>query len=661
MMGNDPTWGAYLRFVVSLLVIVGVIGGLGWSMDRDVVAGHAGHDGTTVPGDMRDPTGSQPAPGQPHRALDLGWEAECAWQGATWADPVEPASLTELYLDLDDDDLEELYARSRASNERLPGSFRLTRDGPSTRLPDKSIRFRGRSARALPKRSFNIRLHEPLAALGTDRLNLNALYTDPAMVREHLSMQTFRQVGIVAPRTAYVDLYLNGIYEGLYLYVQRIDGQVLADRGLGAVGATLVRDRSRDRARDHEGAPTSIFDPESTTPAEPDALGEVLDARGEPDLDALAELVAWVRAAEPGTAFANQLPAWIDVEATIDFLALHSLLGDVDAYYDDYWLYRPAGESRFAFIPWDKDLTYGAHFSGADGGVANVRFSYERPVDRWVTRRNRLVDLIMTTPELRAQHDQRVIELLEEFDLSYYCTQLVDLIPKIGPSAQSVAGPEAFVRHPSNHVGVPGDHDLHVASVLDFVQRRAAFLEHQIADEDGPVFRASRHVGPDDVGTSVLFTGSRGWTIARLDVLEVDGPGEIEIEVNPTEDEPDVDRRWSVRTTDGARVRGQLSLYYRNTPDTEDWLRGEGQTGADVTGGPELHAVDAQRELAIVEVTAPGERPITSVANPFANRIAADVTIDGAHVFAVRRDGASRAENGLEAHDLDGGIAGGGS
>lgn len=633
MNATDPTWRGYLGLFLGVLVVVGAVVGLAWPVGGRAGSDDGGRD--WIDPELAAATDPAPAEGPPRRALDLGWATECAWRGMDPTESGEPTSMTELRLDLDPEDLDELYTRWVGSDTRLSGTYRLAEDGPSFALPDESVRFRGRSARALPKLSFNVRLHETLPELRSDRLNLNAMYTDPSMVREHLSMQVFREAGVPASRTSYVDLFLNDSYEGLYLYVQRVDDVLLAEHGRDAVGVTLVRDRSRDRV-DGGDEPRSVFDAEASTPPDPEALVELFDHRGEPDWEAVAAFVAWVRGSEPGAAFAAGLEERVEVDELIDFLALHTLLGDVDAYYDDYWMYRPAGSARFGFVPWDKDLSFGAHFSAVDGGVANVQFSYETPVDSWVTRRNRLFDLVMTTPQLRERHDRRVGELADVLDQEHYCRRLVGLVPTIAESATATPGPDAFERHEANHVGHPADHDLHVAAVLDYVQLRAAFLERQIDPADGPSFRASTHVSEDDAGTSVLFTGSQGATVARLDVLEVDAPGMVEVAVDEAAGERDVDRRWSVRAADGTRVRGQLSLYYRNDSAREDWVRDEVDPRPG-TAGQADDPVAAERELVVVDVTTSEPRPLASAANPFANRVAADVEIVGESLFALRR------------------------
>ncbi|MDD4253570.1 MAG: CotH kinase family protein, partial [Methanoculleus horonobensis] len=135
------------------------------------------------------------------------------------------SGVQDLYLFMGWKDLVELYTRGDASDERLDGYVRLSPDGEDIEL--EGVRFRGTSSRELPKKSFNIRFDESQEFIfGSTDMNLKATYTDPTMMRERLSMDLFHALGQPAPRTKYFDLYINGVYEGLYIHVERVDGDL---------------------------------------------------------------------------------------------------------------------------------------------------------------------------------------------------------------------------------------------------------------------------------------------------------------------------------------------------------------------------------------------------------------------------------------------------
>src|SRR5690625_7821681 len=57
------------------------------------------------------------------------------------------------------------------------------------------------------------------------------------------------------------------------------------------------------------------------------------------------------------------------------------LIGDIDAWNDDFWLYldHDDPEARWVFIPWDKDLSFGSHYRPGFY-TANNFFAYEYPL-----------------------------------------------------------------------------------------------------------------------------------------------------------------------------------------------------------------------------------------------------------------------------------------
>jgi hypothetical protein len=154
--------------------------------------------------------------------------------------PLAADDIQDLYLYADDEVIQELYERDPTIDDRVEGEIRLSPDGEA--LPLDGFRFRGHSARHHPKKSFNIRFSEEQELFGNDdRLNLNASYTDPSMIREKLAWDMFHEIGHVAPRSTFFNLYINDHYEGLYRHVDRVDNVLLRRNGLNPDG-TLVRE-----------------------------------------------------------------------------------------------------------------------------------------------------------------------------------------------------------------------------------------------------------------------------------------------------------------------------------------------------------------------------------------------------------------------------------
>jgi spore coat protein H len=554
------------------------------------------------------------------RALDLGWREECRWLGVDPAAVAPANEPVELHIDLPGDELEELYQRDPRSDDRIEGTFRLASDGPELRL-EPGLRFRGHSARGLPKKSFNIRFPGHIDAFAADRTNLNAMYTDPSQVREHLAMSMFAAAGLPSPRTEHVTLHINGVFEGLYLAVQRVDEWLLADHDLPSGGASLLRDRTRQVT----GRNNSLFNDLAPFVSDPDALAEQLlqrvDARGEPDWAALAELVTWVHTpASPEERF-SALAEMVDIEALVDWYALHVLIGDVDAFSDDYWLYRPrSADGRWLVLPWDKDLSFGSLYVQGHGGVSNDLFHYEMDLDARAERQNDFFFEALSLPPVQTLLHERLRELMAEpFSAPWFCHELAGVVPTIEETARRTAAQDAFHLHPANHHSASEHHELHVAALLDFVHLRWAFLERLLSSTTAESGTATVAVTAEDVGRSVHFTDGEGWTLARLDVLDVETEGQISVSLAEEPASADVARSWTIDAGD-AEVHGHLSLYYRNTVAFDDWYR---------SSDGEVEPVGGQLDLAVVDIADDGRMVLDSVANPYSNRVTAEVRLAG--------------------------------
>jgi spore coat protein H len=539
------------------------------------------------------------------------------------------SGVQDLYLFMDWKDLVELYTRGAASDERLDGYVRLSPDGEDIEL--EGVRFRGTSSRELPKKSFNVQFIEPQEFLfGSSDMNLKATYTDPTMMRERLSMDLFHVLGQPAPRTKYFDLYINGIYEGLYVHVERVDEDLLESNGLNPAG-TLVADDFRGNF----GLPGvnrfSVFGYPIEEQDDPEAfLAQTMDSQGESDWSAVRDLVAWVYRTPAGPEFEEGFIERFDEENFIDWLAIHYLIGDVDSFADDYWLYLDTDnpDAEWKVIPWDKDLTFGSHTRRSN--TVNDYFGYESAIaSGWD---NDLVEKFLETPALRERLDLRMAFLMGEvFTEEYYAGQIDAYEEAIGERLNITPGEDAFALHPQNHHGDPGYLAYHTETVLDFVRLRYQFIGRAITPGSGEPYTASVAIPAEPVESTVHFTDPGGGVIATINVSEVRESGTITAAVNGTPENPGIDRRWTFDAGD-ADVSGELTLYYRNDVESccfpiENWFVSDAAVRDDRY---------SQWDLRIVWESESGNRTaLATYVNPYSNKASADVSLQGTTRFEV--------------------------
>jgi spore coat protein H len=539
-----------------------------------------------------------------------------------------------LQLEIRPDSLELLYARDAWSDAWVPVRLRT---GTGLAVAGAGIRLAGSSSRANAKKSLHILLpgrHDfnfgGPARRGGDHVVLNGLWTDPSAMRESISMEMYRVIGRPAPATRNVDVYINGIFEGHYLSMERVDREALRGWGLRAgAGTTLVRDETKVNRGLAALPQRSMFGIDIDSVRGSDAerielLQQIFDERGsleEQDWEALLELVRWARHAAPGPEFVAEFERRFDRDQFLDLLALHVLSGDWDSLDIDYWLHRDSrGDQRWRIIPWDKDLSFGKLWSREHRGGANDFLDYDwfylNPIQ------NRVVELLLETTELRSALHARVDSLaLHAFPLAWYQQQLAQRLPLLVDGAQRTRGPGAYEVHSRQHHGEAGYLSHHLEALLDVTERRYRFIERKHRDGGVAAYQDRVTVGGIRIGESIWLTGTDGFTIARIVPMESRvGETTISAAIVDAADADGVKREYLLESS--RPFRAEVTFYYRNTP-RDSWLDGSAE---------QLH-----REWQLDAFETGGTAPVRlrSRANPYADAVTAQLQLGGRRAFRL--------------------------
>ena len=95
-----------------------------------------------------------------------------------------------------------------------------------TLLVDAEAKGRGNSSWAYPKKSFTVKLAEKKNLLGLGRSRnwtLVSNYQDKTLMRNEIAAQISTIVGLPTMETRSVDLWLNGVYWGNYLLIEKVE------------------------------------------------------------------------------------------------------------------------------------------------------------------------------------------------------------------------------------------------------------------------------------------------------------------------------------------------------------------------------------------------------------------------------------------------------
>lgn len=267
-------------------------------------------------------------------------------------DLFDSSTLRELRLMVHSTDWAELKATFQ-ENTFYPAD--VTWNGTTVR--NVGIRSRGLGSRSPVKPGLLLRFDRYASGqtfVGQSSLVLDNLTQDPSTMKEVLSMQLFRRVGLQAPREAFVRLYVNNVYLGLYAAVEDVAAPYL-QRNLGESSGTLYEyDWTFTYNFDYLGSNLDnyrIFKAQTNT------------TRSTFDLYSPIESMVRVANEAADESFESAIAPYLDLQAFARHIALENFISDDDGWIgnwgmNNFFLYKREGGSRFQVIPWDKDYTF---------------------------------------------------------------------------------------------------------------------------------------------------------------------------------------------------------------------------------------------------------------------------------------------------------------
>lgn len=242
---------------------------------------------------------------------------------------------------------------------------------------DVGIRLKGNSSRGhvaslaagdpgYQRYSLKVKFDEFVAGQslhGIAKLNLQNVYGDPSYMRERIAYDLFRAQGVPASRVGYAVVHVNGVRLGLYLSVQQIDENFLA-QWFDDDSGNLYKSYYGDLVyRGTAIADYGVTDPSSQLQVAGD---EVYTAKTNQDSTDHADLIqlAAVLGRTPIESLAVALDPLLDLDLLARWLAVNSALAILDSYAGglahNYYLYRVPSSGRFVYIPWDLNNAFGS-------------------------------------------------------------------------------------------------------------------------------------------------------------------------------------------------------------------------------------------------------------------------------------------------------------
>lgn len=310
---------------------------------------------------------------------------------------------------------------------------------------------------------------------GLDKLCLNNIIQDNTYMKDYLSYQMMKEMGVASPLCSYVYITVNGEDWGLYLAVEGVE-EAFLQRNYGRDYGELYKPDSMSmgggrgnggefrmdeffdgtEAQLPEGAPKRRI-PEGELPDRPDGAmpgGQVPDGGpgggmiGSDDvllkyIDDEIESYANIfdnaktdasdgdkaRLIEALKNLGNDedLAGTVDIEAVIRYFVVHNFVLNFDSYtgsmIHNYYLYEEDGQMQM--IPWDYNLAFGG-FESSGGATALVNYPIDSPVSGGNVEDRPMLAWIFENQEYTDLYHQYFAEFIEKYFDSGYFEEMID-------------------------------------------------------------------------------------------------------------------------------------------------------------------------------------------------------------------------------------------
>jgi hypothetical protein len=329
------------------------------------------------------------------------------------------------------------------------------------------IRERGQSVCNSTKPFLKVRFQRGRDFEGLRKLNLQSLWTDKSLIREHISWGVFEDVGMPSCRQEFVRLHANGKYFGLYARLEHPDQRFLERNRLNAEGNLYKATASREEV-------SGVYEKKTNEDG---------------DFSDLREFLTQLHSTQ-----AVQLTAFfsekVDEDRMIDYQLAQVLTNNSDYPHKNHYLYHDTERGRWMPLTWDMDLTFGKIWDGTYGGVLHDKM-HNPGITPWYTTNvdgagggNHLLDKFFSqagTWYRRAYLVRLFDALREKYTEEFFEEKIAGLRDLLFD--EQVEDIAAWGRSPAtaDDPTAPRDFDPNLQRVRDHIRIRRAFLINYLA------------------------------------------------------------------------------------------------------------------------------------------------------------------------------------
>lgn len=279
-----------------------------------------------------------------------------------------------------------------SKEDYLMGSFSLSADGQNTLSGGLEIRGRGNSTWSWVKKPYRLKLTSSTQLLGMPASRhwvLLANYADKTLMRNDIAFRFGRSLGMeYSPRNQYVELHLNGTYQGIYQLTEHIrvaedrvniddlkkadtDAEKITGGYLIEVDFRMHKDYCQTAYWESycvngvNLAREETFCVDSTHGMNPfcvDTPETLLDPAWTAQRNYIEQYITDTEAALFGDNFADPdtgYAAYIDIDSAIQYFLVNELFKNPDGAMASFYLYKKRDGKLFFGPIWDFDLAMG--------------------------------------------------------------------------------------------------------------------------------------------------------------------------------------------------------------------------------------------------------------------------------------------------------------
>jgi len=245
---------------------------------------------------------------------------------------------------------------------------------------------------------------------GLDTFCVNSMMGDVTYMKEYISFDIMRYIGVDSPLMNYANVSVNGEDYGFGIILERYDRAFL-ERVYNTTAGHLynVKNTPGNNVFGVDNGGSLIYTDDNIKRYSAIFDNAIFNASASDNQRVLAAL----KNLNTGT----DLETFFDVDAILRYLAAHTVVVNIDSYVSNmrqnYYLYEREG--KITVLPWDYNLAFGGFRMGDGDAVGVVNFPIDTPVIGVNMEERPLINKLLEVDEYRERYHQYLRQIVEGY------------------------------------------------------------------------------------------------------------------------------------------------------------------------------------------------------------------------------------------------------